>query len=259
VPSTTGDPLESFLLGHRTGYCEYFAAAFAVMLRSQGIPARLVSGYLGGDYVPTGAYYLVTQASAHAWVEAYLDGAWVRFDPTPASGEIGSTYAARRGGRPLFWIDTLRMRWNSWVVQYDAESQLALAHSGAARVRSVRHNLRGTVRGALVAFALAALILGAIAAVRRSATDPLSRRIARFEKFAARRGAARGLSEGPLDHAERFGRLVPEAGPAALRFGALAAACRFGGRPADARALAELDTLLTRIRAAVRNGECLHN
>jgi transglutaminase-like putative cysteine protease len=96
VPVTSGDPLESFLLGHRTGYCEYFAAALAVMLRAQGIPARVVSGYLGGDYVPAGGYYLVTQASAHAWVEAFIGESWVRLDPTPSSGEVGSTFAARR-------------------------------------------------------------------------------------------------------------------------------------------------------------------
>jgi len=253
VPSATGDPLESFLLGHRTGYCEYFASALAVLLRTQGIPARVVSGYLGGDYVPAGAYYLVTQASAHAWVEAYIDGAWVRFDPTPASGELGSTYAARQGGRPQLWLDTLRMRWNSWVVQYDAESQLALAQSGAARMRGARRDLRGAVRNAAVALVLLALTLGTIGVVRRSAPDPLSKRIARFEKFAARCGAAREPYEGPLDHAERFGRLVRAAGPAVRHFGAMAAACRFGGRPAGARTLAELDALLELIRGASRS------
>ena len=250
MPSASGDPLESFLLGHRTGYCEYFASALAVMLRSLGIPARVVSGYLGGDYVPAGAYYLVTQASAHAWVEAHIDGAWVRFDPTPASGELGSTFASRQGGRPRFWIDTLRMRWNSWVVQYDAESQLALAQSGAARMRGARLDLRGVVRAAAAALGLLALVMGAIAAVRRGTTDPLAKRIARFEKLAAHCGAAREPYEGPLDHAERFGRLARVAGPAARRFGATAAACRYGGRPADAPTLAELDALLAHIRNA---------
>lgn len=254
VPGAAGDPLESFLLGHRTGYCEYFASGLAVMLRAQGIPARVVSGYMGGDYVPAGGYYLVTQASAHAWVEAYLGGAWVRFDPTPASGELGSTYAARQGGRPRLWIDTLRMRWNSWVVQYDAESQLALAQSGAARVRGVRLDLRGAVRAAAVALVFIGLTLGTIAVVRHGATDPLAKRIARFERLAARYGAAREPSEGPLDHAERFGRLARGAGPAARRFGETAAACRFGGRPADAPTLKKLDALLRNIRDEVRGG-----
>jgi transglutaminase-like putative cysteine protease len=252
VPPSSGDPLESFLLGHRTGYCEYFAAALAVMLRAQGIPARVVSGYLGGDYVPAGGYYLVTQASAHAWVEAHIGGAWVRFDPTPSSGELGSTFAARQGGRPRLWIDTLRMRWNSWVVQYDAESQLALAKSGASRVRKVRLDLRGAARAAALALGVAALILGAVAVVRRPASDALAKRLARFEKLAARGGAPRESHEGPLDHAERFARRARGAAPAVRRFGAAAAACRYGGRSADTRTLADLDELLARIRDDLR-------
>jgi hypothetical protein len=146
------------------------------------------------------------------------------------------------------------MRWNSWVVQYDAESQLALAHSGAARLRDARFDLRGAGRVTAVALVIMALVIGAIAAVRRGTTDPLTKRTVRFEKFAARCGAAREPCEGPLDHAERFGRIARGAGPAARRFGATAAACRYGGRPADAPALAELDALLENIRKAVRSG-----
>jgi len=253
VPGTTGDPLEAFLLGHRTGYCEYFAAGLAVMLRAQGIPARVVSGYLGGDYVPAGAYYLVTQAAAHAWVEAHFDGAWVKLDPTPASGEIGSTFAARAGGRPRLWMDNLRMRWNSWVVQYDAESQLALVQSGATRLREMRLDPRGAVRAVAVALGVIALIIGARAVTRRRSTDPLAKRVARFEKLAARGGAAREPHEGPLDHAERFARLARGAGPAVRSFGAAAAACRYGGQPADGRTLAEFDALLARIRDNLRD------
>ncbi len=254
VPDSSGDPLEAFLLGHRTGYCEYFAAALAVMLRSQGIPARLVSGYLGGDYVPAGAYYLVTQASAHAWVEAYLGGDWVRFDPTPASGELGSTYAARLRRRPLLWMDTIRMRWNSWVVQYDVESQLALARAGAAHVREVRRDVRGALKVVFVAIGAAALLLGAITLVRRRAVDPLTRRLSRYDRLAARCGAAREMHEGPLDHAERFARLARGAAPAVRSFGALAASCRYGSRPADAAALAEFDALLAVIRDQTHGG-----
>jgi len=253
VPTTSGDPLESFVFVHRTGYCEYFAAALAVMLRSQGIPARLVSGYLGGDYVPGGGYYLVTQASAHAWVEAYLGGSWVRFDPTPAAGELGSTYASRQGGRPRLWLDTLRMRWNSWVVQYDAESQLALARSGAAKVREVKLDPRAAVRAAAVALGVTALIIAAATVARRRAAGPLAKRLARFERLAARGGAPREPHEGPIDHAERFASVAPAAGPAVRSFGATAAACRFGGRQVDTRTLGELDCLLARIRHDLRS------
>lgn len=252
-PSGSADPLEAFLLGHRTGYCEYFAAGLAVMLRAAGIPARVVSGYLGGDYVPAGGYYLLTQAAAHAWVEAYLDGAWVRLDPTPAAGEIGSTFASRQARRPRLWVDSLRMRWNSWVVQYDAESQLALARSGAVQLREIRLDRRGAARAAGLLLALAALTgLGAVIR-RRRASDPLTRRLARFEAIAARCDAAREPHEGPLDHAARFARQAPRAAAAVRRFGALAAACRYGGRRVDTRSLARLDTLLERIRRGVRH------
>lgn len=254
IPASTGDPLESFLFGHRTGYCEYFASALAVMLRAQGVPARVVSGYLGGDWVPDGAYYLVRQAAAHAWVEAYLGGDWVRFDPTPASGEIGSTFAARQGRLPRLWLDALRMRWNSWVVQYDAESQLSLVQAGAEHLNKAHFDLHGAGKPAAVALGVAALILGVVAASRRVLADPLGQRVAVFDRLASRRGAARKPHEGPLDHAERFARLAPEAAAPVRRFGAAAAACRFGGRRVDADALAELDGLLALIRDKLRRG-----
>ena len=249
VPVDSGDPLEAFLIRHRTGYCEYFAAGLAVMLRVAGVPARVVSGYLGGEYVPAGGYYLVTQSCAHAWVEAFIGDAWVRFDPTPSTGDPGHTFAALRAGKPRLWLDTLRMRWNSWVVQYDAESQLALARSGAARAAGLRTDLRGVARGAAFALVIAALAAGAIVVVRRRAADPLAVRIAGFESLAARSGAARERFEGPLDHAARFAGRAPAAGAEIRRFAEAAAACRYGGRPADSRTLADLDALLANIRA----------
>jgi hypothetical protein len=249
VPTDPGDPLESFLLRHRTGYCEYFASGLAVMLRAVGIPARVVSGYLGGEYVPAGGYYLVTQACAHAWVEAYLGGAWVRLDPTPSSGDPGRTFAARRAGRPRLWLDSLRMRWNSWIVQFDAESQLALARAGAARATGLRADLRGAARGTATALLIAALAAGAIVVARRRAADPLATRIAAFEALAARSGAAREPFEGPLNHGARFADRAPGAGVEIRRFAEAAAACRYGGRPADSRTIAELDALLAAIRA----------
>ncbi len=252
VPQASGEPLEDFLFRHRTGYCEYFAASLATLLRAAGIPARVVGGYLGGEFVPAGSYYLVTQASAHAWVEAYVDGEWRRLDPTPAAGPGGATMAAGRARRPLLWLDTLRMRWNSWIVQYDVESQLALARTGAARLRhlrEVRFSVPVSRRAALAALGLAALVWLALAAARRGAGDPLTRRVRRFETLAARRGQPRAAWEGPLDHAARLAAAVPGAGPEIMRFAALAASCRYGGRDADRDVLRRLDALLARIRA----------
>lgn len=103
------DPVEDFVLNHRTGHCEYFATALTLMLRSQQIPARLVVGYHGGEYNALGNYYLVRQRDAHAWVEVWLEpeevalvgkgglpygdvsrGGWLRLDPTPGGGEANT-------------------------------------------------------------------------------------------------------------------------------------------------------------------------
>lgn len=76
------DPLHDFLLISKVGFCEHFASAAAVLLRNLKVPARVVVGYQGADYNPIGDFWLVTQASAHAWVEYYADAKWHLLDPT---------------------------------------------------------------------------------------------------------------------------------------------------------------------------------
>ncbi len=79
-----GDPVLYFLFHRKRGHCEYFASAMALLLRTAGIPARVVGGYLGGEWIKRGHYYLVRQNEAHLWVEAWIKNRWQRFDPTPA-------------------------------------------------------------------------------------------------------------------------------------------------------------------------------
>jgi transglutaminase-like putative cysteine protease len=88
--NATTDPdrpvTEQFLFELDAGYCQYFASSMAVMLRSQGIPARYVVGYAPGTQIGEETY-AVTGSKAHAWVEVYFEGVgWVRFDPTPSAG-----------------------------------------------------------------------------------------------------------------------------------------------------------------------------
>ncbi|MEM1062576.1 MAG: transglutaminase domain-containing protein, partial [Planctomycetota bacterium] len=78
------DPVEHFLLDRKEGHCEYFASALALMLRANGVPARLVNGYKGGELNSLSGYYEVEQRHAHAWVEAEVDGRWRTLDPTPS-------------------------------------------------------------------------------------------------------------------------------------------------------------------------------
>src|SRR6202040_328115 len=80
------DPLAHFLFETRAGHCEYFASSMTVMLRTLGIPAREVNGFLPGEYNDLGGDYIVRASDAHSWVEVYFPGnEWQVFDPTPAA------------------------------------------------------------------------------------------------------------------------------------------------------------------------------
>jgi transglutaminase-like putative cysteine protease len=123
-PGKQTRPLEEFLFERKTGYCEHYATAMVVLLRNVGVPARLVTGFLATEWNEYGNYYLVRQRDAHAWVEVHLpNSGWVTMDPTPAVSEpVGDSqwFAASRV------IDTLRLRWNRFFVQYNAADQLAV-------------------------------------------------------------------------------------------------------------------------------------
>lgn len=120
------DPLASFLFDRKAGHCEYFATALAVLLRTVGVPTRLVNGFFGGIWNPFGQYYEVRQGDAHAWVEVFVPGAgWLTFEPTPPSGALGppdegALSTLRR------WLDSLKLSWYKWVVEYDLDKQLGV-------------------------------------------------------------------------------------------------------------------------------------
>ncbi|RMG58037.1 MAG: DUF3488 domain-containing protein, partial [Gammaproteobacteria bacterium] len=84
-PRIAGDPVDGFLFQTRRGFCEHYAGSFVVLMRAAGIPARVVTGYQGGEYNALGGYLLIRQSDAHAWAEAWLPGqGWLRVDPTAA-------------------------------------------------------------------------------------------------------------------------------------------------------------------------------
>ncbi|BFU89188.1 MAG: membrane protein [Nitrospira sp.] len=119
-------PLEEFLFIRKTGYCEHYATAMVMMLRTIGIPARLVTGFLATEWNEYGNYYLVRQQDAHAWVEMHLpNSGWIKMDPTPPSIEsVGSGSPAWHAlGRMM---DTIRLQWSRFFVQYSAADQLAV-------------------------------------------------------------------------------------------------------------------------------------
>jgi transglutaminase-like putative cysteine protease len=115
------DPVADFLFRVRQGHCEYFASAMTLMLRSIGIPARPINGFLSGEYNDISHQYVVRGADAHTWVEVFFPGhGWVTFDPTPAAG----TEPSHRGlGTIAMWLDALHLFWTDWVVSFDFGKQ----------------------------------------------------------------------------------------------------------------------------------------
>jgi hypothetical protein len=183
------DPLEDFVANHRTGHCEYFASALVLMLRSQGIPARLVVGYKGGTFNQVGYYYQVRQRDAHAWAEVYLapgefpaeqlpdfelfgegDGAWLRLDPTPADDDGAEDAIAVI---PLLEqlgdaVDYLQILWTDYVLGLNSDKQRAAIYAPLIEVVSSFWKSLGKFKlssPALSPLWLALLLLGLIALV----------------------------------------------------------------------------------------------
>jgi protein-glutamine gamma-glutamyltransferase len=125
LASPVADPLANFLFVRKKGHCEYFASAMAVMLRTLGIPSRVVTGFLGGEFNPITGWQVVRASDAHSWVEAWIPGnGWTRFDPTPADPR------ASAGGlfnRISLLADAADQFWQDWVLSYDLERQVVLA------------------------------------------------------------------------------------------------------------------------------------
>ena len=143
-PDTEGrDPLHVFLFEAKAGHCEYFSTAMAIMMRSLGLPARNVTGFLGADYNPYGDYYAVRNGHAHSWVEVLIDERWVTFDPTPASGQV---FAAPSGLSVKLRqiMDAMRVRWAEYIVEYNIRDQARAFQGFAAWYRSLRGDRRGT-------------------------------------------------------------------------------------------------------------------
>jgi hypothetical protein len=259
-------PLDHFLFESRSGHCEYFSTAMAVMLRTAGIPTRNVTGFVGGSYNRFGKFYAVRQGDAHSWVEVYIDGkGWLTFDPTPPSGAApqGEIEGLLASLRDLF--EAVAQRWNEHVVGYDLRKQVGLLESLSARhPRTFGVLARSRWRDLLCA---AGLLLAAASAYwlyrrrRRSRAEEHHRpnmppkhatvatRLYRgLDAAMAAIGVARAASMPPLKHA----RLLGEAGhPAADEIVALTVRyldARYGDVPFDAEQRRDFEQRIRRIK-----------
>ncbi len=141
-PPLGSNPVDRFLFDTRRGFCEHYASAFSVMMRSVGIPTRIVLGYHGGEINPLGGHLIVRQSDAHAWTEVWLDGlGWRRVDPTAAVAPeridigasdaafdgIGESWGFRAPSRILHQLtltwDAVNAKWNEWVLGYGPDTQ----------------------------------------------------------------------------------------------------------------------------------------
>jgi transglutaminase-like putative cysteine protease len=199
------NPLEDFLFETRSGNCEFFASALAVMLRLNGIPSRLIGGYRGGYYNDVGQYYLVPQKYAHAWVEAHVHPrGWIRLDPTPAMLDNSASLA---GGvsfqRFTILMDTLNYYWYVLIINYNLEKQFSILLKLRSELRRPHVGLTFQRDIALKWLALLLIITGAGLAIYISFKDrlrpPEQKILASFqkkmEKHGYRKKASQGLEE----------------------------------------------------------------
>jgi len=234
-PILGDDPVDEFLFETRRGFCEHFASAFVVLMRAAGIPARVVTGYQGGEYSPAGRYFIVRQLDAHAWAEVWISGrGWLRTDPTAAVAperiEYGADALRRllvRGARlgrtaptaalELDWLerarrdarlalDLVQSTWSRWVLGYNAERQREfLTWIGLGDFSTSR--LVGLLAMCLAAVVAVYLV---ITRPRRPRPDPVLRPYQRFCHKLARAGLTRAPHEGPMDFAARCVRQRPD-------------------------------------------------
>ncbi|MGI9189352.1 MAG: transglutaminaseTgpA domain-containing protein, partial [Longimicrobiaceae bacterium] len=260
--------IEAFLFRRQAGHCEYFSTAMVVLLRSVGIPARNVNGFLGGEWNPYGGYLLVRQGQAHSWVEVWFPGAgWVAFDPTPPAERAAALSAAGTGSFAWVggaWLDGLQHRWYKWVLDYDLGKQLAVfgsvrdAFAGAAPARFQPPDLRHVLLPAGVAAAVALLLWFVASRARAPRLRPESRRYLRLRRAYARAGYATPPSLPPLAWAERLrGSGAPGAQPAS-RAVAIYLRDRWSGEQADRYAEDDgLEQAIEQARRELRAGRRL--
>jgi transglutaminase-like putative cysteine protease len=207
--------VDRFLFEDRQGFCQHFSSSFAMLMRAAGIPARVVTGYVGGYRNPYGGYWVLYIKDAHAWTEVWLEGeGWVRIDPTAAvapenildtlAGSAGQEQYAGGGGTfsPLFdYGDFMRSRWNDWVIGFNAARQMALFRNiGIARAERWQMLLILLTLAGLISFAVFNL-----SRKTRITEHPVDAAWHRLIAVLAKRGHQKAAHETAMDFAARSG------------------------------------------------------
>jgi transglutaminase-like putative cysteine protease len=241
-PLLERDTVDGFLFDTRQGFCEHFASSFTFLMRAAGVPARVVTGYQGGEINPVDGFLEVRQADAHAWSEVWLkDRGWMRVDPTAAAVPMrvdeGVNAAIPQSSLPLLmrenwsWLRSLRFnlsaltnQWNQWVLGYNPDRQREfLSRLGVPQPdwATLAHLLFWSVAAVMGLTSLWMLVR-----VRRR--DPVQAAWLRFCARMARHGLPRAPEEGPLAYGERLAERFPARADGARRIAALYGELRYG-------------------------------
>jgi hypothetical protein len=281
--------LYNFLFKRKVGFCEHYASAFAILMRLENVPARIVAGYQGAQFNPYKNIYIVKQSNAHAWDEVWIeaDKRWRRIDPTAiiSSGDNlpGAANPLTRGRNDGLTINVANHRvtllsaaympdwmrqslqemqlrrqeveadWDDWIFSYNPQTQYRWAQ--ALGFRGGRFTL---AMACLVAITVSAAALR-FAMRRRQVVSPVENFYDKLCRNMARRGVPRAAWEGPLAYTERVAEAFPENRPAIERAGKLVAETRYGAEALGASRdeLKSLETAILESNAGQRDSKAV--
>jgi len=250
-PKLAADAIDEFLFETRRGFCEHYAAAFTVVMRAAGVPARVVTGYQGGEFNPIREYLIVRQSDAHAWSEIWVAGrGWLRVDPTAAvaperveRGLINAVGAdepvpGRLREASEVWLqaelawDALNDLWNERVVRFNAERQMGLLERLGFDEPDWR-TLGLGLAASLAAF-FVSLSLYLAWRYREPALDAPARLHAEVaRRLRRRRGLVPGTAEGPVSYLERAAAACPDLAGDLAAIRQLYVSLRYGPLPTE--------------------------
>jgi protein-glutamine gamma-glutamyltransferase len=260
-PLAPAAPYDDFLFNTKRGFCEHYSGSFVLLMRAAGLPARVVTGYMGGEINPYNNTLIVKQSDAHAWTEVYLEGeGWLRVDPTnavaptriergigAALGPVG-VFSAFEAADPLGVVAWARLQWsafnyqwNQWVIGYNPETQRSfMERLGITQADWFKLTMWLIYSGMTLAALAAAWMLLYDKVLGRK--PPLDAHYARFCERLAKAGLPREPHEGPRTYLARIAESRPDLAGAAAEIIQRYEAIRYGGDE-SANAVAELGRL----------------
>jgi hypothetical protein len=245
-PLLGANGVDEFLFKTRKGFCEHFAGSFVVLMRAAGVPARVVTGYQGGEYNELGGYYILRQYDAHAWAEVWLQNrGWVRVDPTaaisPARIQSGLNAALpdnaalpflARTQSPFllnlrYNLDSLTYQWNQWILGYNTERQFAFLTRLGMEDVTWQNLAMNMLAGVSLLVGIFTLVMLRRLVVRQ--TDAVQAVWLRLCRKLEKAGLPRAPHEGAMDYAARIATSRPELKENMLDLAQRYVSLRYGG------------------------------